>query len=80
MNLDTIEIRKKYIIKDITLCDDCLLQFDECTVLSLMERGLVPGVEFEILSKKLGLYELMIDGTHILIREDSIKSFDIEVE
>ena len=80
MKLGDIQIGKKNIVKSINFCDDCPLTNDECMILSLMEKGLVPGSELIILSKKLGMYELSIDGTHLLVREESAKSFNIEIE
>lgn len=80
MKLGDIKIGKKNIVKNLDFCDDCPLTNDECMILSLMEKGLVPGSELTILSNKLGMYELDIDGTHLLLREDSAELFNIELE
>ena len=80
MKLSDIKIGKKHKVKNIEFCHDCPLTNDECMILSLMEKGLVPGSELIILSNKLGMYELNIDGTHLILREESAKSFNIEVE
>jgi Fe2+ transport system protein FeoA len=80
VKLGDIQIGKKSIVKNIDFCNDCPLTNDECMILSLMEKGLVPGSELIILSNKLGMYELSIDGTHLILREESAKSFNIELE
>jgi len=80
MKLQEFRVGKKYIVKDIRFCDDCPLESDGCTILSLMERGLVRGSELTLMSIKLGMYELLIDNSHILIREDEGYKFNIDVE
>lgn len=79
MNLKEAKINQLYKVKDIDLCTPCNMT-DKCMILSLMDRGLVPGSDLTVISKKLGMYELKIDGTHIVIRKPEAERFDIEVE
>jgi Fe2+ transport system protein FeoA len=49
-------------------------------ILSLMEKGLVPGTELEVIKKDLGLYYLRIDDGSFVIRKPEAEKFNIEVE
>lgn len=81
MKLKEAKLRKLYRIKNIELCTPCELKNDDsCMILGLMARGLVPGADLIVVSKKLGMYELKIDGTHIIIRQPNAEKFNIEVE
>ena len=79
MRLKDSEIGKVYDVKDITFCDDCVHDGGSCEMLGLMERGLVPGSQLKVISKKLGMYELSIDGTHLIIRESDAIKYNIEL-
>lgn len=79
MKLKEFQINHLYKVKNIELCTPCDMT-NNCMILSLMDRGLVPDSELTIISKKLGMYELNIDGTHIVIRKPDAELFDIEVE
>ena len=80
MKLQDFEVGKDYIVKDISLCDDCVFDDKSCTILGLMERGLVPGSTLNLTSDTLGLYQLDVDGTLIAIRKSEGWKFNIEVE
>lgn len=80
MKLEDFEVGKDYIVKDIQFCDDCALENSDCTILGLMERGLVPGADVTLVSDSLGLYLLNVDGTNIVIRKAEGWKFNIEVE
>ena len=80
MKLQDFEVGKDYIVKDISLCDDCKFDDKSCTILGLMERGLVPGSNLNIISDTLGLYQLNVDGTNIAIRKSEGWKFNIDVE
>ena len=80
MKLQDFEVGKYYIVKDIKLCDDCAFDDKSCTILGLMERGLVPGSNLNLISDTLGLYQLNVDGTNIAIRKAEGWKFNIEVE
>lgn len=81
MKLKDAKLRQLYKVKHIELCEPCDLKDDgSCMILSLMTRGLVPGSDLMVVSKKLGMYELKIDGTHIIIRQPNAEKFNIEVE
>ena len=80
MKLKDAKIGKEYEVLDISLCDDCPLDESPCSILGLMERGLVPGSTLEVVKKDLGLYYLKIDGTSIVIRKPEAEKFNIEVE
>ena len=70
-----------YLVKDIQLCDPCdFSDMSSCMILSLMDRGLVPGSTFEVKSKKLGMYELLIDGAHFIVRQPEMEKYNIEIE
>lgn len=80
MRLKDLEIGKQYTLTDIQFCDDCGLENNTCTILGLMERGMVPGANVTIVSDTLGLYKLNIDSTQIVIRKPEAERFKIEVE
>ena len=81
MKLTDAIIGKRYTVKDIQLCQPCdFSDRESCMILSLMDRGLVPGSMIRVISKKLGMYELDIDGTHIIVRQPSLEKFNIKVE
>lgn len=80
MKLKDAVIGKEYLVLDIQLCDDCVNEEGQCMILGLMTRGLVPGSLLTVVSKKLGLYELNIDGSHMAIRQPDAERFNIEVE
>jgi len=80
MRLEDFKIGKDYIVKNIGLCDDCPHDEKSCTILGLMERGLVPGSNLNLISDSLGLYQLNVDGTLIAIRKSEGWKFNIEVE
>lgn len=80
MRLKDAVIGKEYTILDIQLCDGCDIVEGGCTVLSLMDKGLIPGESLKVVSKKLGMYELMIGSTHLIIRKPEIEKFNIKVE
>lgn len=79
MTLKESKLNHLYKVKNISFCTPCDMT-NNCMILSLMDRGLVPGSELTIISKKLGMYELKIDNTHIVIRKPDAELFDIEVE
>jgi Fe2+ transport system protein FeoA len=81
MKLLDAKVNKLYIVKDIQLCDPCnFLDSKSCMILSLMEKGLVPGSTLEVKSKKLGMYELLIDGSHFIVRQPEMEKYNIEIE
>lgn len=80
MRLTDAVIGKEYLVLDIQLCDDCVNDENQCMILGLMTRGLVPGSLLTVVSKKLGMYELKIDETHMVIRQLDAERFNIEVE
>lgn len=80
MKLKDAVVGKVYEVNDINFCDDCHTQDNVCMILSLMERGLVPGSTLEVVQKHLGLYHLRIDDTSIVIRKPEAERFNIEVE
>ena len=80
MKLQDFKVGKDYIVKDISLCDDCAYDDKSCTILGLMERGLVPGSNLTLESDTLGLYQLNVDGTIIAIRKSEGWKFNIDVE
>jgi len=80
MKLQDFEVGKDYIVKNISLCDDCVFDEKSCTILGLMERGLVPGSNLNLISDTLGLYQLNVDGTNIAIRKSEGWKFIIDVE
>ena len=80
MRLKDLEIGKQYTLTDIQFCDDCALENNTCTILGLMERGMIPGANVTIVSDTLGLYKLNIDSTQIVIRKPEAERFKIEVE
>ena len=80
MKLQDFEVGKDYIVKNISLCDDCVFDEKSCTILGLMERGLVPGSNLNLISDTLGLYQLNVDGTIIAIRKSEGWKFHIDVE
>ena len=80
MKLKEAKIRKTYHVKDIHFCNDCTSSDNSCMILSLMEKGLVPGAKLQVLKKDLGLYYLKIDDGSFLIRKPEAEKFNIEVE
>lgn len=81
MKLVDAEIGKLYEVKDIQLCDPCdLSDSKSCMILSLMEKGLVPGSSLKVISKKLGMYELNIDGSHFIVRKPEMEKYNIVIE
>lgn len=80
MKLQDFEVGKDYIVTDIRLCDDCPYEDKSCTILGLMERGLVPGSNVSLISDSLGLYQLNVDGSIIVIRKSEGWKFNIDVE
>jgi len=77
MRLKDAKVGEIYDVQDIQFCDGCELENDSCEILGLMERGLIPGSQLKVISKKLGMYELNIDGTHLIIRESQAVKFNI---
>ena len=80
MKLKEAKIRTTYHVSDIHFCDDCTAIDNSCMILSLMEKGLVPGAEIEVIKKDLGLYYLRIDDSSFVIRKPEAERFNIEVE
>lgn len=80
MKLREAKIGKSYNVTDIQFCDDCKVEDQSCMILSLMEKGLVPGAELEVIKKDLGLYYLRIDDGSFVIRKPEAERFNIEVE
>jgi Fe2+ transport system protein FeoA len=81
MKLLDAKVGIPYLVKDIQLCDPCdLSHVGSCMILSLMDRGLVPGSTLEVKSKKLGMYELLIDGAHFIVRQPEMEKYNIEIE
>jgi Fe2+ transport system protein FeoA len=80
MKLKDAKIGKTYHVTDIHFCDDCTSTDNSCMILSLMEKGLVPGTELEVIKKDLGLYYLRIDDGSFVIRKPEAEKFNIEVE
>lgn len=81
MKLVDAQVGKLYEVKDIQLCEPCdISDSNSCMILSLMEKGLVPGSTFKILSKKLGMYELDIDGSHFIVRKPEMEKYNIDIE
>lgn len=80
MKLKNAEIGKVYEVNNINLCDDCVSTDNSCMILSLMEKGLVPGAQLEVIKKDLGLYYLKIDNGSFVMRQPEAERFNIEVE
>lgn len=80
MKLKDAIIGKLYTVLDIQFCDDCTLEDNSCMLLSLMEKGLVPGSQLQVIKKDLGLYYLKVDDGSFLIRKPEAEKFNIEVE
>jgi Fe2+ transport system protein FeoA len=80
MKLKEAKIGNIYYVSDINFCNDCELINDSCMILSLMEKGLVPGAEFEIIKKDLGLYHIRINNSSFIIRKSEAEKFNIEIE
>ena len=81
MKLKEAKLRKTYNVTDIQFCNDCTsIDHGSCMILSLMEKGLVPGCELEVLQKDLGLYRIRIDDGTFVIRRPEAERFNIEVE
>lgn len=81
MKLVDAKIGKLYKVKDIQLCDPCdISDSKNCMILSLMERGLIPGSTLKVMSKKLGMYEVNIDGTHLIVRQPEMEKYNIVIE
>lgn len=80
MKLRDTEIGKSYQVTDITFCDECTVEEGTCMILSLMEKGLVPGCELEVIKKDLGLYHIRIDDSAFVIRKPEAERFNIELE
>ena len=79
MKLKEATIGKSYIVQDIKLCEPCGMSEGSCVIISLMEKGLIPGARLEVIDKKLGMYYLNIDGTKLIIRQPEVERFNIEV-
>ena len=80
MKLKDAEIGKLYKVTEVEICDGCDIVEGNCIILSLMTRGLIPGCDLKVISKKLGMYELDIDGAHMIIRQPDTERFNIFVE
>ena len=81
MKLIEAEIGKLYEVKDIQLCDPCdISDSKSCMILSLMEKGLIPGSTLKVISRKLGMYEINIDGTHLIVRQPEMEKYNIVIE
>ena len=80
MKLKEAVIGKTYNVTDIQFCDDCTVEDNSCMILSLMEKGLVPGSQLQVIKKDLGLYYLKVDDGSFLIRKPEAEKFNIEVE
>lgn len=80
MKLKDTKIGKTYHVTDVEFCNDCTVEDGSCMILSLMEKGLVPGCELEVIKKDLGLYYLRIDDGSFVIRQPEAERFNIEVE
>jgi Fe2+ transport system protein FeoA len=80
VKLKEAKIGKTYHVRDIHFCDECTSTDNSCMILSLMEKGLVPGAELEVLKKELGLYYLRINEGSFFIRKPEAEKFNIEVE
>lgn len=80
MKLKEAEVGKVYTVNDIHFCKDCTADDGSCMILSLMEKGLVPGSDIQVIKKDLGLYYLRIEDSSFVIRKPEAEKFDIEVE
>ena len=81
MKLIDAKIGKLYKVKDIKLCDPCdMSDSNTCIILSLMEKGLVPGSSLKVVSRKLGMYEIYIDETHLIVRQPEMEKYNIIIE
>ena len=81
MKLLDAKVGMTYTVKDIQLCEPCdIVNKDSCMILSLMERGMVPGSVLKVKSKKLGMYELLIDGSHFIVRQPEMEKYNIVLE
>lgn len=80
MDISKAELNLKYKILDIDICESCTYEHNSCHMISLMEKGFVPHSTFSIISKKLGMYELLIDGTHLIMRQSDFDSLNITIE
>lgn len=80
MKLKDTKIGKTYHVTEVQFCDDCSVTEGKCMILSLMEKGLVPGCELEVIKKDLGLYYIRIDESSFVIRKPEVEKFNIEVE
>lgn len=80
MKLKNAEVGKVYNVTNIEFCTDCPLTDDSCMILSLMQKGMVPGCELEVIKKQLGLYHIRIDDSSFIIRKPEAEKFNIFVE
>ena len=79
MRLVEGKINKKYIITDVEFCEPCVNQSPNCPVIGLLEKGLLPGMEIEILNKLGGLIHIWVEGSgEFIIREEDTKNIFID--
>lgn len=69
----------KYILKDIKQHENCQ-GCDKCSVLSLMDKGFIPGEQVEVLNSIGSLVNIQVGCTQYVVRESDIECCTFQID